>query len=44
MRVVRWDLRKGKPDSMGIQGPLVCGEGIDISGDHILTSSWKETN
>jgi hypothetical protein len=61
MRIVRWDLRQGKPDSMGIfhlpkqqfymiyqligiSGPLVCGEGIDLHGNHILTASWKESN
>ena len=44
MRVVRWDLRAEKPDSMGIPGPLVCGEGIDLINNNILTSSWKDSN
>lgn len=43
-RVVRWDLRIGKPDSMGINGPLICGDGIDIIENHILTASWREND
>ena len=33
-RVVRWDLRIGKPDHFGIPGPLVCGEGLDVFGHY----------
>jgi len=32
MRVIRWDARMGKPDGMGISGPFICGEGIDLFG------------
>jgi hypothetical protein len=46
MRIVRWDLRENfnKPSGMGINGPLVCGEGIDLHDNLILTASWKENN
>ena len=32
MRVIKWDARMGKPDGMGISGPFICGEGIDLFG------------
>ena len=47
-RVIVWDLResqslifikKEKP-VRDIYGPLICGDGIDIQDDVILTSSW----
>eukprot|EP01017_Pseudomicrothorax_dubius_P028162 TRINITY_DN3327_c0_g1_i1.p1 TRINITY_DN3327_c0_g1~~TRINITY_DN3327_c0_g1_i1.p1 ORF type:complete len:383 (-),score=65.79 TRINITY_DN3327_c0_g1_i1:132-1280(-) len=42
-RVIVWDLREKSPiDS--IYGPLICGDGIDICDDQILTSSWTDAN
>src|SRR5690606_32880940 len=45
-----WDMREGKPFARdkgvykGIYGPLICGDGIDIHSNLILTSSWTQTN
>jgi len=38
-RVILWDLRERKP-VQGFYGPLICGDGIDIHEDNILTASW----
>ncbi|EGR27317.1 WD repeat protein [Ichthyophthirius multifiliis] len=43
-RVVIWDVREKKALQKGIYGPLICGDGIDLNGNYILTSSWTETN
>ena len=42
-RVIVWDVRTGKP-ARSIYGPLICGDGIDIFEDVILTSSWTQSN
>ena len=40
-RVIFWDLRETeKKPVKSIYGPLICGDGIDISEDIVLTSSW----
>lgn len=44
-RVIVWDLRDGKPQKLGIYGPLICGDGIDTSNENqMITSSWTQTN
>ncbi|KAL4463228.1 hypothetical protein ABPG74_007229 [Tetrahymena malaccensis] len=43
-RVIIWDLRENKPKKNGIYGPLICGDGIDLYGQYILTSSWTNSN
>ena len=42
-RVITWDLREGKP-VRDINGPLICGDGIDIFEDKVLTASWTQAN
>ncbi len=41
--MIVWDIRTGKP-ARSIYGPLICGDGIDIFEDVILTSSWTQSN
>ena len=36
-----WDLRERNPVRT-FSGPLICGDGIDIFEDEILTASWKD--
>ena len=38
--VVRWDLRIGEP-SMIYHGPYICGDGIDLQDNWLLTGSWR---
>ena len=41
--VIIWDLRDAKPVNC-LVGPLVCGDGIDISERYILTASYTNSN
>lgn len=43
MRVIIWDLREARPER-GYLGPMICGDGIDVCDNIILTSSWTQTN
>lgn len=42
-RVIIWDVREGKP-VRSYFGPMICGDGIDICDNLILTASWTQTN
>ena len=42
-RVIVWDLRQARP-ARGYLGPLICGDGIDVYENLILTASWTQTN
>eukprot|EP01016_Furgasonia_blochmanni_P055182 TRINITY_DN9194_c0_g1_i11.p1 TRINITY_DN9194_c0_g1~~TRINITY_DN9194_c0_g1_i11.p1 ORF type:complete len:260 (-),score=39.48 TRINITY_DN9194_c0_g1_i11:61-840(-) len=42
-RVIVWDLRERIPVK-SIYGPMICGDGIDICDDVIVTASWTQTN
>ncbi|XP_058049348.1 ribosome biogenesis protein WDR12 homolog isoform X2 [Ahaetulla prasina] len=39
-----WDKRVPKGAQSVINGPHICGPGIDIKGEHILTASWVPHN
>jgi len=39
-----WDTRQGTKPIRDIRGPLICGDGIDIHEDNVLTASWTQTN
>lgn len=41
--VQMWDTRVGA-SVRSIYGPHICGEGLDVLGDHILTASWRPDN
>jgi len=43
-RVIFWDIRDSQPSKMFIHGPLICGDGIDLQGNYVLTSSWTQQN
>jgi COMPASS component SWD3 len=38
-----WDLREGMPVGW-MYGPHICGDGIDIKGDMIVTSSYRSSD
>lgn len=42
-RVIIWDLREARP-VRGYLGPSICGDGIDVCDNIILTASWTQTN
>ena len=42
-RVIIWDVREAKP-VRSYFGPMICGDGIDVCDNLILTASWTQTN
>ena len=38
--VIIWDTRSGRAER-SLNGPHICGEAIDIQGNHIVTGSWR---
>jgi WD40 repeat protein len=40
MRVLVWDIRQGRA-VLGLGGPNICGDSVDICGNNILTGSWR---
>ncbi|XP_075771780.1 THO complex subunit 6 homolog isoform X2 [Pelodiscus sinensis] len=39
-----WDKRMTKEAQRVINGPHICGPGLDIRGNHVLTASWVAHN
>ncbi|RDD45511.1 POC1 centriolar protein-like protein A [Trichoplax sp. H2] len=39
-----WDIRVGNRAVRTINGPYICGQGIDLIDNYVLTASWVATN
>ena len=41
-KIIVWDLRVAEPITY-IQGPSICGDGLDIVQNQLLTASWRSS-